>query len=209
MEETLIIKFVSWVRWTQLLCVLAVAFMAAAAQAQPVEPAMVVIAHQATSEEAIPRASLRAIFGMLLQKWPSNTPVKVFVFSDDAPEHATFSKSVLQVFPHQLRMAWDRQVFSGQGQYPESVGSTARRCWLVWRPRQAQSATSGRARLIRMCVYSSSLGLVFALPDSDALSLSRRRLACAVDFLDGDLSVAWFLFADPGQYQRQQFLRTE
>ena len=124
MEETLIIKFVSWVRWTQLLCVLAVAFMAAAAQAQPVEPAMVVIAHQATSEEAIPRASLRAIFGMLLQKWPSNTPVKVFVLSDDAPEHAIFSKSVLPVFPHQLRMAWDRQVFSGQGQYPEQVGST-------------------------------------------------------------------------------------
>ncbi|MBK7955203.1 MAG: hypothetical protein KBE22_04750 [Candidatus Accumulibacter sp.] len=85
---------------------------------------MVAIAHPATSDETILRASLRAIFGMRLQKWPGDTPVKVFVLRDEAPEHATFSKSVLQVFPQQLRMAWDRQVFSGQGQYPEQVGST-------------------------------------------------------------------------------------
>ncbi|HPU78830.1 MAG TPA: substrate-binding domain-containing protein [Accumulibacter sp.] len=85
---------------------------------------MVAIAYPATSEESIPRASLRAILGMRLHKWPADTPVKVFVLKDDAPEHATFSKTVLQVFPHQLRMAWDRQVFSGQGQYPEQLGST-------------------------------------------------------------------------------------
>jgi hypothetical protein len=54
----------------------------------------------------------------------NDAPVKVFVLRDDSPEHATFSKTILQVFPHQLRMAWDRQVFSGQGQYPEQVGST-------------------------------------------------------------------------------------
>ncbi|WP_291854420.1 hypothetical protein [Accumulibacter sp.] len=92
--------------------------------AQALEPAMVVIANPATSEDTIPRASLRAIMGMRLQRWPADAPVKVFVLGDDAPEHATFSKSVLQVFPHQLRMAWDRQVFSGQGQYPEHVSST-------------------------------------------------------------------------------------
>jgi ABC-type phosphate transport system substrate-binding protein len=85
---------------------------------------MVVITHPATSKESIPRESLRAIFGMLLQKWPGDNAVKVFVLRDDAPEHSTFSKSVLQVFPHQLRMAWDRQVFSGQGQYPEQLSST-------------------------------------------------------------------------------------
>ncbi|QKS31474.1 MAG: hypothetical protein HT579_03410 [Candidatus Accumulibacter similis] len=84
---------------------------------------MAVIAHPATPEDSIPRASLRAILGMRLQRWPGETPVKVFVLADEVPEHATFSKSVLQVFPQQLRMAWDRQVFSGQGQYPEVVAS--------------------------------------------------------------------------------------
>ncbi|HMW18341.1 MAG TPA: hypothetical protein PKN13_09700 [Accumulibacter sp.] len=94
------------------------------ALAQIDESGIVVIVHPTTGKESIPRESLRAIFGMLLQKWPGETAVKVFVLRDDAPEHATFSKSILQVFPHQLRMAWDRQVFSGQGQYPEQLGST-------------------------------------------------------------------------------------
>jgi ABC-type phosphate transport system substrate-binding protein len=85
------------------------------------EPAIVVIAFPSTSENAISRSSLRAIFGMRLNKWPADTPVKVFVMKDDASEHGAFSKNILQVFPHQLRLAWDRQVFSGQGQYPEQV----------------------------------------------------------------------------------------
>jgi hypothetical protein len=86
---------------------------------------MVAIAYPATSEESIPRASLRAILGMRLQKWPADTPVKVFVLKDDSPEHATFSKTVLQVFPHQLRMGLGSQVFSGQGQYPRATGFNA------------------------------------------------------------------------------------
>jgi hypothetical protein len=84
---------------------------------------MVAIAYPATSEETIPRASLRAIFGMRLQNGPPIRRSRFSFSADDAPEHATFSKTVLQVFPHQLRMAWDRQVFSGQGQYPEQVAS--------------------------------------------------------------------------------------
>ncbi len=124
MENIVAIKFVTSLRRAFVLWLLANALLAGTAQAQTPEPAMLAIAHPATSEETIPRASLRAIFGMRLQKWPADTPVKVFVLRDDALEHATFSKTVLQVFPQQLRMAWDRQVFSGQGQYPEQVGST-------------------------------------------------------------------------------------
>lgn len=120
----LAIKFGASLGRALALGLLTAALLMANAHAQTAESPMVVITHPATREEAIPRASLRAIFGMLLQKWPAATPVKVFVLRDDAPEHATFSKSVLQVFPHQLRMAWDRQVFSGQGQYPEQVAST-------------------------------------------------------------------------------------
>ncbi|WP_295483441.1 hypothetical protein [Accumulibacter sp.] len=123
-EKLIAIKFVTSLSRSLLGGALASVLLVGNAHSQTVESAMVAIAHPATAEEAIPRASLRAIFGMLLQKWPADTPVKVFVLRDDAPEHATFSKSILQVFPHQLRMAWDRQVFSGQGQYPEQVNST-------------------------------------------------------------------------------------
>lgn len=90
-----------------------------------VEPVvMVAITAPSSNENAIPRSTLRAIFGMRLHKWSDGTPIKVFVFRDDAPEHVAFSKQVLQVFPHQLRQAWDRLVFSGLGQYPEQVSST-------------------------------------------------------------------------------------
>jgi len=123
MDEHLAIKFVGFLVRAVALYALSLVLLSANGKAQSAEPSMVAIAFPATSEEAVARASLRAIFGMLLQKWPGDTPVKVFVLRDDAPDHATFSKTVLQVFPHQLRMAWDRQVFSGQGQYPEQVGS--------------------------------------------------------------------------------------
>ncbi len=124
MGTAISIKYViSGLRLT-LLSALAALILVNVALAQIDESGIVVIVHPTTGKESIPRESLRAIFGMLLQKWPGETAVKVFVLRDDAPEHATFSKSILQVFPHQLRMAWDRQVFSGQGQYPEQLGST-------------------------------------------------------------------------------------
>ncbi|HNC50807.1 MAG TPA: substrate-binding domain-containing protein [Accumulibacter sp.] len=123
MEKTIAIKSVSSLLRALVLGMLT-SVLPIAAHAETVEPAMVAIAHPATSDETISRASLRAIFGMRLQKWPGETATKVFVLRDEAPEHATFSKSLLQVFPQQLRMAWDRQVFSGQGQYPEQLSST-------------------------------------------------------------------------------------
>jgi hypothetical protein len=124
MAAKILIKYVGSLLRAGALCVVTTIMLIAMAYAQTPEPAMVAIAHPATSEETIARASLRAIFGMRLQKWPGDTPVKVFVLRDETAEHANFSKTQLQVFPQQLRMAWDRQVFSGQGQYPEQLGST-------------------------------------------------------------------------------------
>jgi hypothetical protein len=106
------------------LYMLAVFLITANSYADTQEPTMVAIAFPSTSENVISRSTLRAVFGMRLNKWPADTPIKVFVMKDDAPEHGAFSKNILQVFPHQLRLAWDRQVFSGQGQYPEQVTST-------------------------------------------------------------------------------------
>jgi hypothetical protein len=45
----------------------------------------------------------------------------VFVLKDDDPLHVVFCKQVLHVFPHQMRAAWDRLVFSGTGRAPEPV----------------------------------------------------------------------------------------
>ena len=40
-------------------------------------------------------------------------------------QHApAFSKEKLNVFPYQLRAAWDRLVFSGTGQAPNTVSSS-------------------------------------------------------------------------------------
>ncbi len=82
-----------------------------------------VIVHRDVTQQEIPRNTLRAIFGMRLRKWPDGKAIRVFVFRDDAPLHVEFSKSVLHMFPYQLRRAWDRQVYSGTGQSPIEVES--------------------------------------------------------------------------------------
>jgi ABC-type phosphate transport system substrate-binding protein len=82
-----------------------------------------VITNVTVSEKTLPKTALRAVFGMRLQTWPDGTAIKVYVMPDDAPLHAAFSKEKLNVFPYQLRSAWDRLVFSGTGQAPETVNS--------------------------------------------------------------------------------------
>ena len=68
-------------------------------------------------------STARAIFGMRLRNWPDGTPIQVFVLPDMSPVHTRFAKQVLQVFPNQLRAAWDRLVYSGTGQAPTNVDS--------------------------------------------------------------------------------------
>ncbi len=75
------------------------------------------------NEKTLSKSSLRAIFGMRLHTWPDGTAVRVFVMPDDVPLHIAFSKEKLNVFPYQLRSAWDRLVFSGTGQAPGTVTS--------------------------------------------------------------------------------------
>jgi len=82
-----------------------------------------VVVHPDVSQEKISRNILRAIFGMRLLKWPDGRGIKVFVLQDDDTTHIKFSKSILHMFPYQLRRAWDRQVYSGTGQSPKEVNS--------------------------------------------------------------------------------------
>lgn len=83
-----------------------------------------VVVHPGVIEKTISKSSLRAIFGMRLHTWPDGTAIRVFVMADDAPLHAAFSKEKLNVFPYQLRSAWDRLVFSGTGQAPNTVSTS-------------------------------------------------------------------------------------
>jgi hypothetical protein len=81
------------------------------------------IVHPALAIQALPVATARSLFTLRLRRWPDGTSVKVFVLPDDEPIHRAFSKQVLNVLPHQLRRAWDRQVFTGTGQAPVQVQS--------------------------------------------------------------------------------------
>jgi hypothetical protein len=82
-----------------------------------------IITNPNVAEKVISKSSLRAIFGMRLHAWPDGSAIRVFVLPDDAPLHIAFSKEKLNVFPYQLRLAWDRLVFSGTGQAPDTVTS--------------------------------------------------------------------------------------
>ncbi|WP_232297935.1 substrate-binding domain-containing protein [Nitrosospira sp. NpAV] len=82
-----------------------------------------IVTNPSVNEKTLPKSSLRAIFGMRLHTWPDGTAIRVFVMPDDAPLHVAFSKEKLNVFPYQLRSTWDRLVFSGTGQAPDTVMS--------------------------------------------------------------------------------------
>lgn len=67
----------------------------------------------------------RAIFAMRKIRWPDGTRIQVFVLPDNDPLHRQFTKSRLNMFPHQFRRIWDKLIFSGTGQAPHPVESMA------------------------------------------------------------------------------------
>lgn len=87
--------------------------------------AVEVVVNTSIKEQTLSLSTLRAIFSMRMAQWPDGTPIQVFVLGDKNPNHAAFSKQVLGVFPHQLRRAWNRQIYSGTGQAPHKVESAA------------------------------------------------------------------------------------
>ncbi len=69
------------------------------------------------------RSPLQAVFDMRLRVWPDGQPIRVFVLDDNHPVHRQFAKTVLSVFPYQLRRVWDQKVYSGTGQGPHQVAT--------------------------------------------------------------------------------------
>lgn len=68
-------------------------------------------------------AEIKAIFAMRKTLWPDDSKIRVFVLPDNVPAHRQFTKSKLNMFPHQFRRIWDRLIFSGAGQAPVEVDS--------------------------------------------------------------------------------------
>lgn len=87
------------------------------------EPPMVIVNSGIATQDFLSQNALNAIFGMRLRKWQDGSPIKVYVLPDDNPLHVRFVKNILRVFPYQLRLSWDRLVFSGTGEEPIKVDS--------------------------------------------------------------------------------------
>lgn len=87
--------------------------------------ALEVITNPINETNTLSISTLRSIFSMRMTQWPDGTPIRVFVMGDKEPLHSAFSKQVLGVFPHQLRRAWNRQIYSGTGQAPAKVNTEA------------------------------------------------------------------------------------
>lgn len=82
-----------------------------------------VVTNPEVNEKSLSVNVLRSIFSMRLRTWPNGSLIKVYVLSDNDDLHHDFAKEILNVFPYQLRLAWDRLVFSGTGQAPILVNS--------------------------------------------------------------------------------------
>lgn len=82
-----------------------------------------VIVNPGVPVSAISVNTARAIFAMKMNQWPDGKPVRVFVLRDENQEHQALCKQILDLYPYQLREAWNRLVYTGIGQAPMTVGT--------------------------------------------------------------------------------------
>lgn len=85
----------------------------------------VLIANPSVGQREVSLNTTRLIFSMQLGSWPNGSPARVFVLPDDNQVHRAFTKDLLVLYPRQLRRVWDRQLYSGTGQAPETVADEA------------------------------------------------------------------------------------
>jgi hypothetical protein len=79
------------------------------------------IVNERAGVEVLSRNEARLYLTMRVKQWPNGIPVRVFVLPDNDPLRLRVVKSLLGLFPYQLRRAWDRQLFSGTGQAPVTL----------------------------------------------------------------------------------------
>lgn len=91
----------------------------------PAVGAVDVIVNPDVHMRQISENSLRAIYTLRQTRWPDGQPIQVFVLADDDPLTAEFAKTLLGMYPYQLRQIWDQMTFSGMGQAPMQLSSPA------------------------------------------------------------------------------------
>ncbi|MFD2190997.1 hypothetical protein [Pistricoccus aurantiacus] len=104
---------------------LMVALLLWATELQADEDDLVLIANPSVETHQLNRDTARAMFAMRQRTWPDGQAARIFVLPNDDHSHERFVKQFLNVYPHQLQMAWDRVVFSGTGQAPSQVDTEA------------------------------------------------------------------------------------
>ncbi|MAY41387.1 MAG: hypothetical protein CMI05_03615 [Oceanospirillaceae bacterium] len=82
-----------------------------------------VIVNSNVSLDSVSRQYLLSVFSMQTRTWPEGQSIRVYILPPQQPEHRSFVKSELKLFPYQLVKIWDRSVFSGSGQSPMIVES--------------------------------------------------------------------------------------
>ena len=82
-----------------------------------------IIVNPSVSDNNYTLSDVRAIFAMRKTHWSDGKKIQVFVLADNQHIHQKFTKSKLNMFPHQFRRIWDRLIFSGTGHAPHEVGS--------------------------------------------------------------------------------------
>lgn len=86
-------------------------------------PGVEIIVNVSVPERQYTMHELQSIFARQRSIWSNGEKIQVFVLADDNPVHREFTKTRLNMFPHQFRRIWDRLLFSGTGQPPRQVAS--------------------------------------------------------------------------------------
>ncbi len=81
------------------------------------------IVHPGVAALEVSRPLARLIFGAKVTRWEDGSAIRVFVLPDESPLHQEMSKGILDLYPYQLRAAWDRVIYTGIGQAPVQVAN--------------------------------------------------------------------------------------
>ncbi len=87
--------------------------------------AVELIVNQSVPVATVSRPLARLIFAAKVTRWEDGSPIRVFVLPDEALLHQEMSKGILDLYPYQLRLAWDRVIYTGIGQAPITVANEA------------------------------------------------------------------------------------
>ncbi|MEW5787387.1 MAG: hypothetical protein AB1899_05995 [Pseudomonadota bacterium] len=85
--------------------------------------ALELVVHPGVAEKTLERKQARSLFSGRVNRWTDGSPVRVFVLPDDQELHQELAKQVLDIYPYQLRAAWERMRYTGMGQPPITVAS--------------------------------------------------------------------------------------